>query len=196
MYVPVEQAPNIESGPTIVVRTALDTGAAAAELRAAVAAIDRAMPVDRIETMEQLVSGSVAQPRFRTVILAAFSMLALVMASIGIYGVMNYLVIQRTREFGIRLSVGATRADVLRLVLGRAAVLIGAGTCLGLGGVDPAGAIHREAAVWNGAAGSADVRGGAGPARRRGAGGKLYSGAAGHAGRSRWWLCDMSDRPR
>ena len=84
--------------------------------------------------MEQLVSGSVAQPRFRTVILAAFSMLALVMASIGIYGVMNYLVIQRTREFGIRLSVGATQTDVLRLVLGRAAALIGAGTCLGLAG--------------------------------------------------------------
>jgi putative ABC transport system permease protein len=134
MYVPVEQAPNIESGPTIVVRTSLDAGAAAAELRAAVSAIDRAMPVDRIETMEQLVSGSVAQPRFRTLILAAFSMLALVMASIGIYGVMNYLVIQRTREFGIRLSVGATQADVLRLVLGRAAALIGAGTCLGLVG--------------------------------------------------------------
>ena len=70
----------------------------------------------------------------RMVILAAFSMLALVMASIAIYGVMNYLVIQRTREFGIRVSMGATRGDVLRLVLGRAAVLIGAGTCLGLAG--------------------------------------------------------------
>jgi ABC-type antimicrobial peptide transport system permease subunit len=134
MYVPIEQAPNTESGPTIVVRTALDTGAAAAELREAVAAIDRAIPVDRIQTMEQLVSRSVAQPRFRTTILAAFSVLALVMASIGIYGVMNYLVSQRTREFGIRVSMGATRSDVLRLVLGRAAVLIGAGTCLGLAG--------------------------------------------------------------
>jgi putative ABC transport system permease protein len=134
MYVPVEQAPNTESSPTIVVRTALDAGAAAAELRGAVTSIDRAMPVDRIETMEQLVSGSLAHPRFRTVILVAFSILALVMASIGIYGVMNYLVIQRTREFGIRLSVGATQSDVLRLVLGRAAALIGAGTCLGLAG--------------------------------------------------------------
>jgi putative ABC transport system permease protein len=76
----------------------------------------------------------VAQPRFRTVILAAFSLLALVMASIGIYGVMNYLVVQRTREFGIRLSVGATRRDVLRLVLGRAAALIVAGTGVGLAG--------------------------------------------------------------
>jgi putative ABC transport system permease protein len=134
LYVPVEQAPNIESDPTIVVRTALDSGASAAELRGVVSAIDTAIPVDRIETMEQLVSGSVAQPRFRTIILTAFSLLALVMASIGIYGVMNYLVIQRTREFGIRLSLGATPSDVLRLVLRRAAVLIGAGTCLGLAG--------------------------------------------------------------
>jgi putative ABC transport system permease protein len=134
MYMPVEQAANTESGPTIVVRTSLEAGAAATELKAAISAIDPTTPVDRIETMEQLVSGSVAQPRFRTLVLLAFSMLALAMASIGIYGVMNYLVIQRTREFGIRLSVGATQADVLRLVLARAAVLIGAGVCLGLAG--------------------------------------------------------------
>jgi predicted permease len=134
MYVPVQQAPNIESSPTVVVRASLDSKAGAAQLRAAVSAVDRAVPVDRIETVEQLVSASVAQPRFRAVILAAFSILALTMASIGIYGVVNYLVIQRTREFGIRLSIGATRADVLRLVLGRAAVLIGAGTAFGLGG--------------------------------------------------------------
>jgi putative ABC transport system permease protein len=134
VYVPVEQSWNIESEPTIVVRTTLDSGASAAELRGVVSAIDPTVPVDRIETMQQLVSGSVAEPRFRTIILAAFSLLALVMASIGIYGVMNYLVIQRTREFGIRLSLGATPTDVLRLVLRRAAALIGAGTCLGLAG--------------------------------------------------------------
>jgi putative ABC transport system permease protein len=134
MYMPMDQSFNTESSPTLVVRTALDTGAAAGELRGVVAAIDRTIPVDRIQTMEQLVSGSVAQPRFRTLILAAFSMLALVMAAIGIYGVMNYLVIQRTREFAIRVSMGATRAEVLRLVLSRAAALIGAGTCLGLAG--------------------------------------------------------------
>jgi putative ABC transport system permease protein len=132
MYVPVTQAPNIESGPTLVVRTAIDPAAVAADVRTAVSALDRAMPVDQIETMEQLVSGSVAQPRFRTAILAAFSLLALLMASIGIYGVMNYLVVQRTREFGIRLSIGAGRGDVLRLVLGRAAVLISTGLGLGL----------------------------------------------------------------
>jgi putative ABC transport system permease protein len=134
MYMPVEQAANTESGPTIVVRTSEDAVAAITELKAAISAIDHTMPVDRIETMEELVSGSVAQPRFRTLVLVAFSMLALAMASIGIYGVMNYLVIQRTREFGIRLSVGATRADVLRLVLRRAAVLIGVGAGLGIAG--------------------------------------------------------------
>jgi putative ABC transport system permease protein len=84
--------------------------------------------------MEQLLSRSVAQPRFRTTILMAFSILALVMASIGVYSVMNYLVIQRPREFGIRLSLGATRGDLLWFVIGRAAGLIGVGTCLGLGG--------------------------------------------------------------
>ena len=132
LYVPVAQSWNIENDPIIVVRTTFDSGASAAELREVVSAIDTTIPIDRIETMRQLVSGSVAQPRFRTIILATFSLLALVMASIGIYGVMNYLVIQRTREFGIRLSLGATPFDVLRLVLRRGALLIGAGTCLGL----------------------------------------------------------------
>jgi putative ABC transport system permease protein len=132
MYVPFTQAPNVESGPTIVVHTAIDPTAVAANLRGAVSAIDRAIPIDQIETMEQLVSVSVAQPRFRTLLLVAFSFLGLVMASIGIYGVMNYLVIQRTQEFGIRMSLGATHGDVLRLVLGRAAILIGLGLGLGL----------------------------------------------------------------
>jgi putative ABC transport system permease protein len=134
MYVPMEHAPNVESGPTIVVRTALDAGSASAQLRESVSAVDRTIPVDRIETMDQLLSRSVAQPRFRTVVLTAFSILAFVMASIGVYGVINYLVIQRTREFGIRMSMGATQTDVLRLVLRRAAALIGAGAFLGVAG--------------------------------------------------------------
>ncbi|MBI4907004.1 MAG: ABC transporter permease [Acidobacteria bacterium] len=134
MYMPVDQAANLEAGPTIVVRTGLDATASAAVVREAISTIDRHFPVDRIETMDQWLSRSVAPPRFRTMLLMAFSILALLMASIGIYGVMNYLVIQRTREFGIRLSLGATRGDLLRFVIGRAAVLIGLGTCLGLGG--------------------------------------------------------------
>ena len=132
LYVPFAQAPNNEARTTIVVRTALDPIVVTTALRKTVSAIDPAVPLDQVETMEELVSASVGQPRFRTALLAVFSILALVIASIGVYGVMNYLVIQRTREFGIRLAVGATEGDVLRLVLGRAAALIVAGLCLGL----------------------------------------------------------------
>jgi len=115
-----------------VIRTTVNPTAVTVALRKAVSTIDPAVPLDRVETMEQLVSASVGQPRFRTVLLAVFSMLALVIASIGIYGVMNYLVMQRTHELGIRLAVGATGGDVLRVVLGRAAMLIAVGLCLGL----------------------------------------------------------------
>jgi len=131
MYVPFAQSPNNEARTTVVIRTVNPTAVTVA-LRKAVSTIDPAAPLDRVETMEQLVSASVGQPRFRTALLAVFSMLALVIASIGIYGVMNYLVMQRTRELGIRLAVGATGVDVLRLVLGRAAMLIAVGLCLGL----------------------------------------------------------------
>jgi putative ABC transport system permease protein len=132
MYVPFTQIPNTERRPTIVVRTANDATGVMPALRNAVSGIDRALPLDQIETMEQLVSASVGQPRFRTILLVAFSVLALVIASVGIYGVMNYLVSQRIREFGIRVAVGATEGDVLRLVLRQAAVLVAAGLGLGL----------------------------------------------------------------
>lgn len=132
MYVPFAQAPQPETVSTIVVRTANNPASTAMTLRKAVSAIDGALPVDQVRTMEQLVSSSVGQPRFRTVLLAVFSMLALVMASIGIYGVTNYAVMQRTKEFGICVAIGATAGDVLKLVLGRAAALIVAGLSLGL----------------------------------------------------------------
>jgi putative ABC transport system permease protein len=132
MYVPFAQAPNVETAPTVVVRTAIDPAAMTSALRTAVSSADVSVPLDRIKTMEQLISASAGQPRFRTFLLAALSLLALVMASVGIYGVTNYTVVQRTREFGIYLAVGATSGDVLRLVLGRAAVMILAGLGLGL----------------------------------------------------------------
>jgi putative ABC transport system permease protein len=132
MYVPFTQIPSAEKRPTIVVRTAIDPAAVTAGLRNAVSGIDKALPLDQVETMHQLVSASVGQLRFRTMLLSAFSILALVIASVGIYGMMNYLVSLRIREFGIRLAIGATEADVLRLVLRRAAVLIAAGLSLGL----------------------------------------------------------------
>ena len=88
--------------------------------------------MDQVETMAQIVSNSVGQPRFRTALLVTFALLALFVASIGLYGVMGYLVSQRTREFGIRMAVGASRGAVLWLVAGEAAKLIGIGIGLGL----------------------------------------------------------------
>jgi putative ABC transport system permease protein len=132
MYVPFAQTPNVETTPTIVVRTATDPAAIASTVRASVAETDAAVPVDRLRTLDAFVSASVGQPRFRTWLLAALSLLALAMASIGLYGVTNDAVVQRTREFGISLALGATPADLIKLVLARAARLLFTGLLLGL----------------------------------------------------------------
>jgi ABC-type antimicrobial peptide transport system permease subunit len=90
------------------------------------------VPVDQIATMKQVLFGSVGQSRFRTALLVTFALLALLVASIGLYGVMSYVVSQRIREFGIRMAIGATRGSVLRLVLRQAAKLVGIGIGFGL----------------------------------------------------------------
>jgi putative ABC transport system permease protein len=132
MYLPYGQIPNVESRPTIVLRTATEPTTVTSALRKAVSEVDAKVPLDQIETMKQIVSVSVGQSRFRTALLLTFALLALFVASIGLYGVMSYLVSQRTQEFGIRMAVGASGGDVLRLVLGRAAKLVSTGICLGL----------------------------------------------------------------
>lgn len=134
MYIPYAQAPNVEARPTIVLRTSIDPLSIALPLRQAVAEIDRAVPIDRITTMKDLISNSAGQPRFRTVVILTFSVLALFIASIGLYGAMSYVVSQRTREFGIRMALGATRGAVMYLVLRQAAKLVGIGIALGLTG--------------------------------------------------------------
>ena len=92
------------------------------------------MPLDQIETMTQIVYGSDAESRFKTSIVAMFALLALFVAAIGLYGVMSYAVNQKTREFGLRMAVGATPGGILRVVLGTAAKLVSIGICLGLVG--------------------------------------------------------------
>jgi len=132
LYVPFAQAPNVETTPTIVVRTATEPVSLAATVRAAIAETDSAAPVDRVRTLDDFVSASVGQPRFRTWLLAALALLAVAMATIGLYGVTSDGVVQRTREFGICLAVGATAGDVIRLVLAGAARLLFTGLALGL----------------------------------------------------------------
>jgi putative ABC transport system permease protein len=101
-------------------------------VRAAVAAIDPDMSLNEVQTMASLASEAVSEPRFRTLLLGTFAALAITLASIGVFGVLAYFVTQRTREIGIRIALGASSADILRMVVGRGLVLAGVGLALGL----------------------------------------------------------------
>ena len=132
MYVPYAQVPNVEARPVIVLRTSVDPTSLIGALRKAVSNVDPNVPMDHIETMKQLVYGSEGESRFRTVVVLLLAFLALFVASIGLYGVMSYSVTQRTREFGIRIAVGASRSAILRSVLAEAGKLVGVGISLGI----------------------------------------------------------------
>ena len=132
MYIPWGQVPNVEVRPTIVVRSFIEPASLTSALRKAVAEVDPEVPMDQVATMDQLVYGSVSEVRFRTAVISLFALLALFVASIGVYGVMSYLVSQRTREFGIRMAVGATRGAVFALILRQGAKLAAIGVAIGL----------------------------------------------------------------
>ncbi|HLJ50538.1 MAG TPA: ABC transporter permease [Bryobacteraceae bacterium] len=117
---------------TLVVRTGLDPLYLAAAIKREIAKIDPDQPVASVLSMEQLVSNAVSRQRFTTFLLAAFAFLALVLASIGLYGVIAFFVVQRTREIGIRIALGAQRGDVLRMVAGQGLKLTLAGIVVGL----------------------------------------------------------------
>ena len=117
----------------VVIRTAPGSSAAlAGALRPAVYAVDKDQPVRAIQPLEEIVAESIARQRFAMVLLGIFSGVALIIAAVGIYGVMAYSVVQRTGEFGIRMALGAQRGDVLRLVLTQGGKLIGLGLGIGL----------------------------------------------------------------
>jgi len=119
-------------GAYLMARTAQDPLAMASSVRNAVWSLDKELPVTEMKSAEQRLRESVAEPRFKTLLIGAFAFLALLLAAVGIYGMLSYSATQRTREVGIRLALGAARVDIVRLVVGQALLLSLAGIAAGL----------------------------------------------------------------
>ncbi len=139
IYVPAAQVPAAVTAllnkvlPSVwVVRTAGDPMRLLPAIRNEIRAVDRSTPIANIRTMEQVMKTSIARQNFSMVLFASFAVLAMVLAAVGIYGVMAYSVSQRKHELGIRIALGAKHGDMLRLVVGQGMLLAGAGITAGL----------------------------------------------------------------
>jgi putative ABC transport system permease protein len=131
-YEPYLQLPG--SGMNVAVRTSVEPESLAAQLRRTVWLVDAQLAVARLRTMEEVIRDSTLPRRFSLLLLGSFALLALVLAAIGIYGVISYAVVRRVHEIGIRMALGAQERDVMKLVLKQSMAQLGAGIAIGIAG--------------------------------------------------------------
>src|SRR4029453_17633339 len=131
IFVPYLQHPGPGSRLTVLTQTPLDRGALASSIRETARKLNPGVPI-RFSTMDDVLTQALAYPRFRTTLVAAFGLLAGLLALIGIYSVLSYLVAEQTPEIGVRLALGALRRDIFKRVIGGSMTLVCGGVIVGL----------------------------------------------------------------